>query len=493
MTKDRRSPVGWLLDNPWAVVFAAVFIWFVLWVMGTRKTEHQIKANFSSAFNLVPGLAISVDGIEVGKIGSVEYKDGKSLVEIGINDEKYWPLHEGTKVISRWGTTIGSGTRRLDLEPGPATNPEIKQDGIIPTADTQPAVDVDLVLNTLNKKVRGSLTSWQKGMGASFKDKEKDVGAILENAPEGTGAATDVLSDLATDTFALRALVRNGHRATSTLASRDENVRNLVTVAARTFATFAANTKGTQDSIAELTPTLTQARSSLRRVDGSIDNLDGLITALRPGAKALVPLAAAARPAFADLRSIVPTTVQTLQTGTKTAPKITQLLRTGTPTVTRASSVLTDLAPMVACIRPYAPELGGAFVGLATSHQTYDLKNGQFIGLDSIVDPTAPPMFRGRIEKVNGQDKIVQYGLRAQPQLSTSSAEFAQIPGVTDSSTFSAGEGNIKQYAFPRPPGYSAGKPQFIPECGYTKENLDPFKDPESAKNIAKFKAEGGK
>lgn len=481
MTKDRRSPAGWLLDHPWAVVLAAILVWFCFWVIGTRKTDHQVQASFASAFNLVPGLAISVDGIEVGKVGKVKYDDGKALVTIGINDRRFWPLHEGTKVISRWGTTIGSGTRRLDIVPGPATNPAIKQGGIIPTADTQPAVDVDLVLNTLNKKVRGSLTSWQRGMSDSVKDKQKDLNAALAQSDDGVGAAADVLKDLATDTFALSALVRNGQRTVGTLASRDGNVRSLVTVAARTFQTFASNTKGTQDSIAELPATLRQARTTLRRVDGSIGHLDGLVSALAPGAKALRPLAASARPAFADLRQIVPSAVSTLRTGTTAAPKVTSLLRTATPFTARGADVFSALAPMMACVRPYAPELGGAIVGLGTSHQTYDLKNGPYIGLDEQLDPTSPPQFGGRVEKVNGQDKIIQYGLRAQPQVSTSSAELGLDSNV-------APKLGLKQYAFPRPPGYSAGKPIFMPECGITKDALDADKDPESRTNIAKYK-----
>lgn len=469
------SPGGWLLRNPWYLVLAAVFIWFCFWVYGTRQTEHKVKASFASAFNLVPGLAISVDGIEVGKIGKVEYEGGRALVEIGINDEKFWPLHKGTKVISRWGTTIGSGTRRLDIEPGPATNPEIPENGIIPTSDTQPAVDVDQVLNALDTDVRNDLSSWMDGMAGSFKGRERSLSRALKSSGDGTSAAADLLSDLATDTFALRALIRNGQRATSTLASRESAVRGLVTVAARTFETFAANTRATQDSISELPQTLEQARSTLQRVDGSIDNLDGLVKSLAPGAKALRPLAASARPAFADLRDIVPSAVSTLRTGTSSAPQITELLNAATPFMERGDGVFADLAPIVACIRPYAPELGGALVGLGTAHQTYDLKNGEYLG-EAQFDPSAPPQYTGRKVTVNGQQKIVQYGLRAMPQASSSS-----LSQPLDSKTMV--EAGIKKYAFPRPPGYSAGKPWFIPECGYTPDGLDASKDPEASAN----------
>ena len=482
MTKDRRSPVGWLLDNPWAVVMAAVFVWFTFWVIGTRKTDHQVQASFSSAFNLVPGLAIQVDGQEVGKIAKVKYDNGKALVSIGINDGEFWPLHQGTKVISRWGTTIGNGTRRLDIVPGPTAAPAIPQGGIIPTSDTQPAVDVDLVLNALNKKVRGHLSSWQTEMAASFKGKEKDLGALLDQADDGTNAASNLLSDLGTDTFALKGLIANGQRTTSTLAGRDNAVRNLVTVAARTFETFANNTQGTQDSIAELSPTLQQARSTLRRTDASIGNLDALVSELKPGAKALRPFAASARPAFADLRQIVPSTLSTLRTARIAAPTIKNLLTQATPFVTKGAPVFSALAPMVGCVRPYAPEAGGALMGLSTSHQEYDLKASRFEGgLDGLADPTSPPTYTGRVFDVNGVKKIQSYGLRAEVQGSSSSVT---KPGNSEIYT----NLGIKQYAFPRPPGFNAGQPMMMPECGITKDAFDASKDPESVSNEATYK-----
>ena len=479
----RGGPIGWVLDHPWTILLIVFCVWFTFWVIGTRKTDHHVKASFDTAFNLVPGLAVSVDGLEVGKIRKVSYDNGRSQVEIGINDDDFWPLHKGTRVISRWGTTIGSGTRRLDIVPGPATNPELDEGGIIPATDTQPAVDLDEVLNSLNAEVRKDLTGWMDGMSRSFEGNERDFRTLLREAPDGVEAATDLLSDLGTDTFALRSLVRNGARTTSVLASREGAVRDLVTVAARTFETFAANTRGTQSSIEELPGTLQQARSTLSRVDGSIDNLDRLIKTLAPGAKALRPFAASAKPAFADLREIVPTALATLRTGRTASPRIRELLTTAKPLMDRGDNVLGDLAPMIACIRPYAPELGGAIIGLGTSHQTYDLKNGQYLG-EAALDPSSPPQYGGRTVKVNGQDKVVTYGLRAMPQASTSSLSLPDVLGVLSSQT--SVDLGLKKYAFPRPPGYSAGQPWFIPECGYTKDGLDASKDPEAVKNMAK-------
>lgn len=454
--------MGRILDKPWLVVLGVVAVVFTWWAVGTRTQNHHIKASFSSAFNLVPGLAVSVDGVEVGKVGKVEYDDGKALVEIGIDDERFWPLHEGTKVISRWGTTIGSGTRRLDVVPGPATGKELPEDGIVPAVDTQPAVDLDHVFNALNGDVRNRLKGWMGNLDTGLRGHTKDLNDALHTSSAGVEAAGDLMADLARDTVALRAFVANGDRLTATIASRAEGVKNLVDVAATTFSTFASNTRGTQDSIAELPATLRQARTTLGRVDGSVDKLDGLVRALAPGARRLSPLAASARPALAQLRETVPTALAAVRNTTTAAPQVTALMKAAEPFVKTAPGVFGDLSPMLACLRPYAPELAGALVGAGGAHQNFDP-----------IDPKLNAQIVRYVGKKTADGRVQQHGLRAAPMVSVptietplNSAEMAKVSG--------------KLYAYPRPPGLTTGQPWFIPECGITKDALDPTKDPEA-------------
>jgi ABC-type transporter Mla subunit MlaD len=455
-----RSPLGWLADHPWFVVLAAFVVAFAWWAMGTRNQPHHVRALFPSAFNLVSGQAVSVDGLEVGKIGTVAYHDGKALVTIGIKDERFWPLHAGTKVVSRWGTTIGSGTRRLDLVPGPAVNPALREDGIIPTADTQAAVDVDQVLNVMNGRVRGYVRGTLRSMHAALGGRERQLSDALRSTPAGLEGTGDVMNDLASDTVALRSLITGTHRLTYTLASRGPAIRDLVTVGAQTFQTFALNTQGTQASLEELAPTLRQTRSTLTRVDTSVNNLDALMTALRPGAQRLAPLAAQARPALAELRRILPSATATVEDATNAAPQISALLAAAQPSMKIAPGVFDALSPMIACVRPYAPEAGGALVGGGGAHQNYDL-------MDPKLNPTV--FYSGRAQP---DGKIQQHSLRAMPMVSASTPE-----KPLDSQQFAAASGKL--YAYPRPPGLTTGQPWFQPECGVTKDALDPSKDPE--------------
>jgi virulence factor Mce-like protein len=460
--KRRRNPFNAVLDHPWLVVLAVVAVAFTYWAIGTRQEPHHVKASFASAFNLVSGQAVSADGLQVGKIGGVRYDHGKALVDIGISDKHFWPLHVGTRVVSRWGTTIGSGTRRLDLYPGPKTAPVLAKDAVIATADTSPAVDVDQLLNTFTPAVRSHLRHYVGVMDAGFAGHTKQLGAAVHagsGAVQGTG---DVMSDLASDTYALHQVVTDADRLTSTLSARSQGVKDLVTVAATTFKTFADNTRGTQDSISELPGTLQQAHSTLQRVDESVNKLNALMVALAPGAKRLRPLAAQAQPALAQLRATVPSAVATVSTSTSASPHLSALLRAATPFMQDAPGVFNDLAPMVACVRPYAPELAGALVGGGGAHQNYDL-----------VNPKLNPQIVRYVGIQHPNGDVEQHGLRASPMVSVAtvetplhSAAFAKLSG--------------KLYADPRPPGLTTNQPWFMPECGITQDALNPAKDPES-------------
>jgi ABC-type transporter Mla subunit MlaD len=462
-----RRLVYWLLDHPWYVLLVLGIGLFTNWVIGTRSEPHHVRAEFANAFNLVSGLPVDVGGLQVGKIAGVEYDNstpgGGAIVTIGISDSSYWPLHQGTTLQTRFGSTIGNGTRRLDLTAGPASAPVIPEGGIIETRDTLPTVDIDQVLNVFTQNTRTHLTRMLDNLARGVSGQSEALHKGLGFAPQALAGANGVLSDLASDTYALHGLVVNANQLTSTLAIRAPAISDLVTVAGRTFAVIAAHATGARQSIQHLPAALTEARGTLAMLDSTVGILSRLITDLRPGAAELSPLARAAGPALAELRSIVPTGVATLEQATAAAPSITRLLNAGIPFMPKVQSVMSKLAPMVACIRPYAPELGGALVAGNSWISTYVLER-----------PNAAPgiTFTGARQG----PYVRQHGVRAMAEASASSVHTIP-PGISTQSFVNA---TGLQYAEPRPPGLSVGQPWFLPQCGAGPNSLDPAADPEN-------------
>jgi hypothetical protein len=339
----------------------------------------------------------------------------------------------------------------------------IPEGGIIDTKDTLPTVDVDQVENVFTQSTRTHLRRMLGNVASGVGGQSAALHSGLNSAPAAVAAANGVLSDLASDTYALQGLIINGDQLTSTLAARAPAISDLVTVTGRTFAVIAAHATGVEQSIQALPGALTEARGTLAMLDSSVGILSHLVTDLRPGAAELSPLARAMGPALAELRSIVPTGVATLKQATAAAPPITRLLDAGVPFMPKVQTVTTKLAPMVACIRPYAPELGGALVAANSWISTYVLERPNAAPGVTFVGARQGPYVR-------------QHGVRAMAEASASSLHTIP-PGISTKAFVNA---TGLQYAEPRPPGLGAGQPWFLPQCGAGPNSLNPADDPEN-------------
>jgi phospholipid/cholesterol/gamma-HCH transport system substrate-binding protein len=151
-----------------------------------------------------------------------------------------------------------------------------------------------------------------------------------------------------------------------------------------------------------------------------------------------------AKPAFAELRQVAPLAVGTVETGSAAAPSITRFLASARPFMTQLSPVLKRSAPMLGCIRPYAPELAGFASTWSSFSQNQDAAS-HYARVHVVFGPT----------NANGAPLSDQQMLTL-------------TPGLT--------------YAFPRVPGLNSGQPWFIPACGYTPASLNPALDPEAHK-----------
>ncbi len=430
-----------LVRRPWIAIGAAIAVAFTFWVLSTRSEPHHVRVALPRALSLVAGLDVQVDGVDAGKISKVDYRDGKAVVELGIDDD-HWPLHEGTTARVRYGTTVGNGTRRVDIEPGAASAPELADGGIIPARDAYAPVEIDEVFNTLDRRARGHLQGTVKRAADGLTGHAGALNGGIEQSVKGLTATSALVQDLAADTGAMRGLVVNGNRTARVLAARKTAVSDLVTVAASTFDEFGNRSAAVRESLSLLPATLSEVRGTLQRLDTSVDGLRPLFADLRPGAASLRSLAPVARAAVTRLRRVAPSGTGALDALREAAPDVRSLLAEAPPVVERLTPTLEKLAPMLACVRPYAPEAAGTLSNWASYTKNYD-----GISHYARVKVTASP-----------------YSLNSTPDVTTESY-MKLLPMLS--------------YALPRPPGLNAGKPWFIPECGAGPDSLDPAKDPE--------------
>jgi virulence factor Mce-like protein len=429
-------------DRPWPVIGALLAVLLVVLYLGSEGEPHNVYAVFDSAVSVVPGLDVDVNGVAVGKVSSVRVSDGKALVGIGLANSD-WPLHQGTTATIRYGTTIGNGTRRIDLDPGPASAPLIPQNGIIVERYTTTPVEFDQLFDAFDTQTREALRSMLAGMGTAFGPVGPALNAGLRTTAPPLNSLSGVMSQLGLDQSALASLLRNGDEVTATLAAHQSQIEDVVSSAAASFNELANHSEEIRQSL-ELAPdSLDDARTFLHRLNPSVDKLDTLIRALGPGASELIPVAEVAQPAIARLRQVAPALENTLATARAAAPQITRLLREAQPFAASLTPALMKLAPMLACVRPYAPELTALLTHWTGWASDYD-SLGHY----------------GRIQ--------IQAGFTSDNATTgLTPAEFAATSGL--------------QYAFPRPAGLTAGHPVYDAACGVTPAALDPGDDAEAS------------
>ena len=409
-------------------------------------SDHKVRAVFDSAEQLAPGMELRMAGRKIGEVGKIETYDGHhAVVDLKVYDDDVWPLHQGANADTRWGSTTSLAYRYVELNPGRSSAPELPNNAVLPVGRNRTAVELDQSYRIFRGRTREDLRKVLGGLADTVYGEGPALRRGLRAAPGGLQQAADVLREFSADQHALRTMMVAGDQATSAIASREGDLGALLRHAAATFDEFARHTRAEQAALERAPDAFRESVGTLARLDTSLDGLQALLDDLRPGARQLRVFATPARRALAELRREVPVATATFRAGRLASPDLTRMLKTGTTFLPHLGNVLGQLAPMVACLRPYAPELAGNMATWSGYNKNYD--------------------------------QLGHYARTFDLQ-----ANLAILPGTNFNSLQATNMfKNRLFYAMPRPPGLNAGQPWFLPQCGAGPESLDPSKDPEGA------------
>ena len=425
-----------------AVALAGALVALVLVVLRS-ESSRTLRAGFDNVVQLTEGQEVRVAGRQVGEVGAVELVDGQATVELRITDEDVWPLPKGTVARTRWGSTTAYLTRYIELYPGPVGAGTL-EDGAIVRART--AFELDDAYRIFRGDTDGQTRRLLDLLGGALEGQGADLRRGLDAAPPGLDATGELTRELAADEERLRTLAVAGDRTTTALAAQAGVLRELVVDAAGTIEELAEHAGAQQQSLDRAPATFERTTSTLARFDASIERLDALVADLRPGAPALRDLAGTARGALARLRTVSPLLASTLDRGTAAAPRLERLFDRTSPVLPQAAAALRTFNPMLACLRPYGPEIAGFLSTWTGQLKNYDSQGHYARSFPITVIPALLP----------GTPNTSKAAIDAQP-------------------------GRLR-YAMPRPPGLNAGQPWFQPQCGAGPESLDPAKDPEASR-----------
>jgi phospholipid/cholesterol/gamma-HCH transport system substrate-binding protein len=359
-----------------AVAAAAVLA--ALLLLGGGGGGYTVKAHFQNASQLVKGNLVQVGGQEIGKVESIDLTpDGQAEITMSIGED-HAPLRRGTRAIVRQASLSGIANRYVDLTLPGDRAPAIPDGGVIEQDATTSAVDLDQIFNTFDPASRKDLQAVLKGSAKQYKGKGQALNEGLLYLNPSLSASSKLFNELNRDTPLLQRFVVESSKLVTNLAERRDDVAGLVDHLATTTTAIGSEQRSLADAIEQLPPFMRRANTTFLNLRAVLDDLDPLVEESKPVAKKLRPfmddlrpLARDARPTFADLAEVLrrPGADNDALELTRLQPEVRDATvrevedngdkrQAAFPAMARAFK---DTAPIVASVRPYAPDALGWF------------------------------------------------------------------------------------------------------------------------------------
>jgi phospholipid/cholesterol/gamma-HCH transport system substrate-binding protein len=280
------------------VIFSEQGLKLPNWVPLVGSSQFELKAELSSGQALTPGQGQSVNiaGIKIGDISAVDLESGVAVVSMEI-DPKYSDLiHKDASILVRPRTGLNDMT--FELDPGKPSSPTITEGATIPLANTQPNVQPDQVLASLDGDTQGFIKLLVDSGAQGIGGKGRQLSSLLRRLDPTARDIARINGALIKRRKNIARVIHNFGLISEQLASHDRQLADFVTSSNDVLGSFAKEEAAIRQSLVELPSTLKTTRSALTSGQTFAETAGPAFTALRPSARSLGPALEATRPFF---------------------------------------------------------------------------------------------------------------------------------------------------------------------------------------------------
>jgi phospholipid/cholesterol/gamma-HCH transport system substrate-binding protein len=271
------------------------------WVPLIGTDRFELEADFTTGQAVTPGQGQSVDisGIKVGEVTGVKLDNGNAVVSMEV-DNKYAPLiHDDSSLLLRPKT--GLNDMVVEVDPGTQASPQVKEGSTIPLASTQPPVNPDEFLASLDADTQQFLKLLlANGAEALDPDKSRDVklsNALRRLDPFARDLAR-ISGALAVRRQNVARSIHNFQLLSTELGNRDQDLVDFVDSSNAALAAFAREQASIRSAVQELPSTLKVTRGALASADALALQSGPALKKLLPGSRATGAALRALRPLF---------------------------------------------------------------------------------------------------------------------------------------------------------------------------------------------------
>ncbi len=254
-----------------------IVIAVVILVFGTRYFQglalggaRTIIAEFERVDGLIAGNTVQMRGVRIGNVSGISIHSDRALVEVRMNINKSVTIREGSE--ARLSGIAALGDMKIEIEPGPATNPIVPNGARIDAANP-----VDLV----------------QDLSAAAGGYMETIESILDKTEQSMSSLNQAFYDKGDIQASLEALRGLSERFDALLMAESVHLSNTI----RNFESVTANldsltsTTGDSTVMASLQRSLDQLDRTLEQTQSLTASLDSILVKVNRGDGTLGKLA----------------------------------------------------------------------------------------------------------------------------------------------------------------------------------------------------------
>jgi virulence factor Mce-like protein len=308
------------------IVLLAIVSYFVFTKQLPFTHRFTVNAVVRNSNLLVPGSAVRIGGVDVGKVSSTgRYRDTNLAVVRMEIDNTSQEIHSDATVAIRPRLFL-EGNFYVQLSPGTPGAPPIKDGGTIPVGRTSTPVQLDQVLDALPANIRTGLQQTLQGLGQAL-DTAPSAGANARLDPAVRGLTGAQALNKTFDTSV--ASLRDSARVSEALTGPDGKALS------QTIAGFAHASAGLARADGRLTQFISDFDTTLRATAAQQQGLRQTVSLLGPTARN-------ANTAFSALDRAFPATEQFSDALAGSLPELPQTITTAYPWLSQAGPLLSN-------------------------------------------------------------------------------------------------------------------------------------------------------
>jgi phospholipid/cholesterol/gamma-HCH transport system substrate-binding protein len=271
------------------------------WIPLLGEERFELKAEFSSAQAVTPGQGqtVTIAGIDVGQVSGSELESGRAIVTMQIDNKYAGLIHPDATLLLRPRTGLQDMT--IEVDPGTGGQ-EVDEGSTLPLASSQPNVQPDQILASLDGDTRSFLQLLLQAASEGLGDRGRQLAAGLKRFEPFARDLASINGALAQRRQNIKRAITNFGLLSRELSDRDTRLAEFVGSSNDVLASFARQQASLRGLLRELPGTLSETHRAL--VSG-----DRFAQVLGPGSRRLIPAAQALGPALREVRPLFRNTV----------------------------------------------------------------------------------------------------------------------------------------------------------------------------------------